>query len=139
VTPAERRKLAGVLGKLGSSFPEERDAAACLATELVRKAGVTWLEAFRIDRDGNPVSETDSVAVLACQELLAEVEELRDDNARLQDLVRFHMAQSAANAERVERTTERGGSLRAVHRLGRAIEPMGDKIRDRHRQQRDTA
>jgi hypothetical protein len=37
-----RRKLAGVLGRLGSEHAGERAAAALLATRLIREAGFTW-------------------------------------------------------------------------------------------------
>lgn len=42
MTPAERTRLAGVLGMLGSPHPGERDAAALAADRLVRGRGLTW-------------------------------------------------------------------------------------------------
>ncbi len=42
MTPAERRRLVGVLGLLGSDQDGERAAAGLLATRLLRTAGVTW-------------------------------------------------------------------------------------------------
>jgi hypothetical protein len=38
----DRRKLALVLGRLGSSFDGERAEAARVANEMVRRAGLTW-------------------------------------------------------------------------------------------------
>lgn len=42
LTPAELRKLVGVLGRLGSDFDGERAAAALLASRLLRDRGLTW-------------------------------------------------------------------------------------------------
>lgn len=42
MTPAERNRLAGVLGLLGSPHPGERDAAALAADRLVRGRGLSW-------------------------------------------------------------------------------------------------
>jgi hypothetical protein len=42
LSPDTRRKLVGVLGMLSSSHAGERDAAAQLATRMVRGAGLTW-------------------------------------------------------------------------------------------------
>jgi len=44
MTPAERRRLVGVLGLLASDQDGERAAAGLLATRLLRSAGVTWDE-----------------------------------------------------------------------------------------------
>lgn len=40
--PADRVRLAKVLGMLGSPHPGERDAAALAADRLVRQAGASW-------------------------------------------------------------------------------------------------
>lgn len=42
LTPAERTRLIGVLGRLGSDFDGERAAAGLLATRILRAAGLTW-------------------------------------------------------------------------------------------------
>ena len=42
LTPAELRKLIGVLGRLGSDFDGERAAAGLLASRLLRERGLTW-------------------------------------------------------------------------------------------------
>lgn len=42
MTSAERNRLAGVLGMLGSPHPGERDAAALAADRLVRGRGLSW-------------------------------------------------------------------------------------------------
>ncbi len=42
LSPAERRKLVGILGMLGSAHDGERAAAAALASRLVRDKGLTW-------------------------------------------------------------------------------------------------
>lgn len=44
MSPAERRRLVGVLGLLASDQDGERAAAGLLATRLLRSAGVTWDE-----------------------------------------------------------------------------------------------
>lgn len=41
-TPAERTRLVGVLGMLGSDHDGERASAALLASRLVRDRGLTW-------------------------------------------------------------------------------------------------
>jgi hypothetical protein len=46
--PDTRRKLAGVLGMLGSDYAGERDAAAHLANRIVRGAGVQWDELIAV-------------------------------------------------------------------------------------------
>jgi hypothetical protein len=50
-----RRKLAGVLGMLGSNHAGERDAAAQLANRMIRGAGLTWSELIAVSELGpNP-------------------------------------------------------------------------------------
>ena len=44
LAPAERAKLARVLGMLGSPHQGERDAAALAADRLVRGRGLDWLD-----------------------------------------------------------------------------------------------
>ena len=44
MTSAERRKLIGVLGRLGSDHDGERAAAGLLASRMLKSAGVTWDE-----------------------------------------------------------------------------------------------
>ena len=41
---AERRKLVGILGRLGSDHDGERAAAGLLASRLLRSAGLTWAQ-----------------------------------------------------------------------------------------------
>ncbi len=40
--PADRNRLAGILGLLGSSHQGERDAAALAADRFVRSRGIAW-------------------------------------------------------------------------------------------------
>ncbi len=40
--PADRNRLAGILGMLGSSHAGERDAAALAADRFVRARGIAW-------------------------------------------------------------------------------------------------
>lgn len=42
LTPAERNRLVGILGMLGSDHIGERAAAAALASRLVRDKGLSW-------------------------------------------------------------------------------------------------
>lgn len=42
LSPAERNKLIGILGMLGSEFRDEVATAGSMATNLVRKHGLTW-------------------------------------------------------------------------------------------------
>ncbi len=42
LSPAERTRLVGILGMLGSDHDGERAAAAALASRLVRDKGLTW-------------------------------------------------------------------------------------------------
>ena len=43
-TPAELNTLAGILGRLGSNQPGERDCAALMATKWIRSRGLNWSE-----------------------------------------------------------------------------------------------
>ncbi len=45
----DRRRLAGVLARLSSNHAGERDAAALLASRIVRDRDVTWLDVLRAD------------------------------------------------------------------------------------------
>lgn len=49
LSPDDRRRLAGVLARLSSDYPGERDAAALLASRIVRDRDVTWLDVLRAD------------------------------------------------------------------------------------------
>jgi hypothetical protein len=42
LSPADLRKLIGILGRLGSDFDGERAAAGLLASRLIRAAGLGW-------------------------------------------------------------------------------------------------
>lgn len=42
LTSAERNKLVGILGMLGSAHDGERSAAAALASRMVRERGLSW-------------------------------------------------------------------------------------------------
>ncbi len=42
LSEAARRKLVGVLGRLGSDFDGKRSAAALLASRMLREAGLQW-------------------------------------------------------------------------------------------------
>jgi hypothetical protein len=42
LSPAERTRLVGILGMLGSDHDGERAAAAALASRLVREKGLSW-------------------------------------------------------------------------------------------------
>jgi hypothetical protein len=42
VTPAERKRLVGILGRLGSDHDGERAAAGLLASRMLRSAGLSW-------------------------------------------------------------------------------------------------
>jgi hypothetical protein len=44
LTPAERRRLANLLGRLGSDHAGERDNAAVMAHRLIQTKGMTWSE-----------------------------------------------------------------------------------------------
>lgn len=44
MTVAERRKLVGILGRLGSDQDGERAAAGLLASRMLRTAGLTWAQ-----------------------------------------------------------------------------------------------
>jgi len=49
LSPHDRRRLAGVLARLSSNHAGERDAAALLASRIVRDRDVTWLDVLRAD------------------------------------------------------------------------------------------
>lgn len=49
LSPDDRRRLAGVLARLSSDYAGERDAAALLASRIVRDRDVTWLDVLRAD------------------------------------------------------------------------------------------
>ncbi len=49
LSPDDRRRLAGVLARLSSNHAGERDAAALLASRIVRDRDVTWLDVLRAD------------------------------------------------------------------------------------------
>jgi len=49
LNPDDRRRLAGVLARLSSDHAGERDAAALLASRIVRDRNVTWLDVLRAD------------------------------------------------------------------------------------------
>lgn len=42
LTPADRARLAGILGRLGSDFEAERATAGQMASDFLRDRGVTW-------------------------------------------------------------------------------------------------
>ena len=42
LSSAERNRLIGILGRLGSDFDGERAAAGLLASRMLRSAGLTW-------------------------------------------------------------------------------------------------
>ena len=42
LSPSERNKLVGILGRLGSDFDGERAAAGLLATQMLRRLGMGW-------------------------------------------------------------------------------------------------
>lgn len=42
LSPAERQRLVGILGRLGSDHDGERAAAGLLATRMLRAAGLGW-------------------------------------------------------------------------------------------------
>ena len=44
MTPAERRRLVGILGRLSSDHDGERAAAGLLASRMLKSAGTTWEE-----------------------------------------------------------------------------------------------
>ena len=49
LSPDDRRRLAGVLARLASDHAGEREAAALLATRLVKDRHVTWLDVLQPD------------------------------------------------------------------------------------------
>lgn len=44
LTPAERTRLVGILGRLGSDFDGERAAAGLLANRMLQARGLTWAD-----------------------------------------------------------------------------------------------
>jgi hypothetical protein len=70
----ERERVARVLAMIGSSHDGEALNAARLAHQLITAAGLTW-EEFLAQRE--------NLATEAAQRLLAENEELREQNKRL--------------------------------------------------------
>lgn len=44
LTPADRARLAGILGRLGSDFEAERATAGRMASDFLRDRGMTWAE-----------------------------------------------------------------------------------------------
>ena len=48
---ALRKKLVRVLGMLGSDHPGERDAAARMATRMVKEAGLTWYDLLDVTEE----------------------------------------------------------------------------------------
>jgi hypothetical protein len=44
LTPSERKRLAQLLGLLGSNYPGERGNAAVASHKLIQTKGVTWSE-----------------------------------------------------------------------------------------------
>ena len=52
MTPAERRRLVGILDRLGSDHDGERAAAGLLASRLLQSAGLQWDQV--IPADGSP-------------------------------------------------------------------------------------
>jgi hypothetical protein len=44
LTPTERKRLADLLGRLGSDHPGERDNAGVMAHRLIKTRGLTWPE-----------------------------------------------------------------------------------------------
>ena len=49
LAPGDRRRLAGVLARLASNHAGERDAAALLASRIVRDRDLTWLDVLQVD------------------------------------------------------------------------------------------
>ena len=49
LSPDDRRRLASVLARLSSDHAGERDAAALLASRIVRDRDVSWLDLLRSD------------------------------------------------------------------------------------------
>lgn len=58
LAPADRTKLAAVLGLLGSPHQGERDAAALAADRLVRKHGLSWGDVLAPQPQSVPHPET---------------------------------------------------------------------------------
>ncbi len=56
LAPADRTRLARVLGMLGSPHQGERDAAALAADRLVRGRGLDWLDVLGGSERAEPIS-----------------------------------------------------------------------------------
>lgn len=59
LSPDDRRRLAGVLARLASDHAGEREAAALLATRLVKDRDVTWLDVLQPDPLGHKPGAAD--------------------------------------------------------------------------------
>jgi len=55
----DRRRLAGVLARLSSDHAGEREAAALLATRLVRDRNVSWLDVLQPEPQGHKPADAD--------------------------------------------------------------------------------
>jgi hypothetical protein len=71
----DRTKLARVLAMVSSSFEHEAFVAARRANEMVKAAGLIWLEVISDHRA--------EIATEACKRLLVENDELREELAPL--------------------------------------------------------
>ncbi len=72
MTPAERNRLVGILGRLGSDFDGERAAAGLLADRMIRSAGLTWSDLLQAEAPTPPptppahdVARADAVGICA--------------------------------------------------------------------------
>ena len=61
LTPAERVRLVGILGRLGSDFDGERAAAGLLATRLLRDRRLTWDDVVATPREAEPARSARNV------------------------------------------------------------------------------
>lgn len=59
LNPDDRRRLAGVLARLSSDHAGEREAAALLATRLVRDRNVSWLDVLQPEPLGHKLAAAD--------------------------------------------------------------------------------
>lgn len=59
LNPDDRRRLAGVLARLSSDHAGEREAAALLATRLVRDRNVSWLDVLEPEPLGHRPAAAD--------------------------------------------------------------------------------
>ncbi len=90
---ADRRKLTRILGMLGSDHPGERAAAALAAHRQVKALGTTWWDLLSETpkTPGGAVVRTvyewgvdhQRAAEARTRQLKAEIERLRDENAKL--------------------------------------------------------